>query len=168
MNDTKKKLISLVAAIQEENIIEYCYRFVGLKVYGVAKLPERIMIDLRKMYDEYLVHQGYDLSEFDLDSPEDDETESERELIEAEIESEDCRCSIIQTLYSIKSSAILNYIRIIAEDVAKEDRGGGADVPIERREAIKELIKEVVRMKSTAKIRFLLPIVKGYEKGGDK
>lgn len=168
MNDTKKKLIPLVAAIQEEDIVDYCYRFIGLKVYGKAKLPERILIDLRKMYDEYLIHNGYDLSEFDLDSTEDYESESERELVEAEIESEDCRCSIIQTLYSIKSSAILNYIRVIAEDVAKEDRGGGADVPIERREAIKELIKEIVRIKNTAKIRFLLPIVKGYEKGGDK
>lgn len=166
MSDTKKKLIALVGAIQEENIIEYCYSFIGLKVYGEAKLPESITIDLRKMYNEYLIHQGCDLSELDLDSHEDGETESERELVEAERKSEDCRCSIIQTLYSIKSSEILTYIRIIAEDVAKEDQGGGADVTIERREAIEELIKEAVSINSTAKIRFISNVVKNYKKGG--
>lgn len=35
------------------------------------------------------------------------------------------RCNITRILYDIESLAILNYIRIIVEDVAKEDSGTG-------------------------------------------
>ena len=164
MSNTKQKLINLVSAFQDENIIDYCYTFIGLKVYGKTRLPENIMDDLRKMYDEYLVHQGYDLIDYGLD--ETDLADSEKKPTEEEILAEDYRSIIIETLYRIVSPAILNYIRILAEDIAKEDRGSGLDMPSERSKAIQELVKEVVSMKNTAKIRFLLPIVKGYEKGG--
>lgn len=166
MIHTKKKLVNLVSAIKEETIIEYLYTFVGLKVYGAVKLPKNIMDDLRQLYDEYLVRQGYELSDFGLDKT--DLADSEREPTEEEILAEDYRCIIVETLYRIESPAILNYIRILAEDVAKEDRGSGLDMPSERSKAIRELVGAVVRMKNTAKIRFLIPIVKGYEKGGDK
>ena len=59
MSDTKQKLIDLVSALEEENIIDYCYTFIGLKVYGKTRLPESIMIDLRRMWKEYLVSCGY-------------------------------------------------------------------------------------------------------------
>lgn len=166
MNHTKRKLVDLVMAIQEENIIEYCYTFIGLKIYGHAKLPESIMVDLRKMYDEYLAHKGYKLNDYGLDEP--DIAYFEQKPTEEEILAEDCRCSIIETLYGIESSAILNYIRILAEDVAKEDNKSGSYMHSDRREAIRELVEAVTKMKNTAKIRFLIPIVKGYEKGGDK
>lgn len=164
MNSTKQKLIDLVMAIQEENIIDYCYTFIGLKVYGKAKLPEKILVDLRKLYDEYLVHCGY-VSEDFSDGLDDDE-EPKWEPNEEEILAEDYRCSIIEILYSIESPAILDYIRILAEDIAEEDRGIGLDMPSERRKAIQELVKVVINMKNTAKIRFLLPIVEGYGEGG--
>ena len=59
MMENKQKLIDLVSALEEENIIDYCYTFIGLKVYGKAKLPESITADLRQMWEKYLVSCGY-------------------------------------------------------------------------------------------------------------
>lgn len=59
MSDTKQKLIDLVSALEEENIIDYCYTFIGLKVYGKTRLPESITADLRQMWEKYLVSCGY-------------------------------------------------------------------------------------------------------------
>ena len=36
MSENKAKLIALISAIEEENIIDYFYTFSGLKVYGKA------------------------------------------------------------------------------------------------------------------------------------
>ena len=38
MTENKQKLIALVSALEEENIIDYLYTFISLKVYGKAKL----------------------------------------------------------------------------------------------------------------------------------
>ena len=38
----KQKLVALVSALEEENIIDYCYTFIGLKVCGKAKFPDSI------------------------------------------------------------------------------------------------------------------------------
>lgn len=53
MTENKQKLIALVSALEEENIVDYCYTFIGLKVYGKARLPEGITAELRQMWEEH-------------------------------------------------------------------------------------------------------------------
>lgn len=52
VTENKQKLIALVSALEEENIIDYCYTFIGLKVYGQARLPEGITAELRQMWEK--------------------------------------------------------------------------------------------------------------------
>lgn len=52
-----------------------------------------------------------------------DEKQGEHgELTEEEKKANEYRCSIVRTLYDINSADILNYIKIIVDDIAKEDR----------------------------------------------
>lgn len=112
MTENKQKLIALVSALQEENIIDYCYTFIGLKVYGAAKLPDSITAELRQMWEKH----------FNLPHEEQQEQERHEQTAE-EKQAGEYRCNITRMLYGIENLAILNYIRIIVEDVAKEDSG---------------------------------------------
>ncbi len=62
MTDTKQKLIALVSALEEENIVDYCYTFIGLKVYGKAKLPDSITAELRQMWEKFMLHKGQEVA----------------------------------------------------------------------------------------------------------
>lgn len=53
MTENKQKLIALVSALEEESIVDYLYTFIGLKVYGQARLPESITAELRQMWEEH-------------------------------------------------------------------------------------------------------------------
>lgn len=119
MSDTKQKFIALVSALEEENIIDYCYTFIGLKVFGKTRLPDSITAELRQMWDKHLILCGY-VTEEEL------EQECGRyEPTTEEKTNQTYRCDIIRMLCEINNMAILNYIRIIVEDVAKEDKKGG-------------------------------------------
>ena len=110
MMENKLKLINLVSALQEQPIIDYCYIFIGLKVYGKAKLPDSITAELRQMWEEH----------FNL--PHEEKQEERNEQTEEEKRANEYRCGIVRMLYDINSADILNYIKIIVEDIAKEDR----------------------------------------------
>ena len=62
MTDTKQKLIALVSALEEENIVDYCYTFIGLKVYGKAKLPDSITAELRQVWGKFMLHKGQEVA----------------------------------------------------------------------------------------------------------
>lgn len=150
MTENKQKLIDLVSALEEENIIDYCYTFIGLKVYGKTRLHESITADLRQMQEEY----------------EEQREQEHREQTAEEKQAGDYRCNILRMLYDIESVAILNYIHIIVEDVAKEQESGAHTLD-ERKETIAELLKEIEGIQNIAKIRFISSVVKSYkEKGG--
>lgn len=135
MSENKQKLIALVSALQEENIIDYCYTFIGLKVYGATKLPESMTTELRQMYDKYLVSCGYaDKEELEQEQERHEQTADERQAGEY-------RCNILRMIYDIESLAILNYINIIVSDVAKE---GAHKTPVGTdRRRIAELIAKI-------------------------
>lgn len=98
MSENKAKLIALVSAIEEGNIIDYLYTFSGLKVYqSSAKLPESIRADLRRLWDE---HFGIHLDE--EEEPEGIAPDEEMAMY--------LRYEITRAIYDIKSIAILNYI----------------------------------------------------------
>lgn len=113
MTETKQKLIVLVSALEEENIVDYLYTFIGLKVYGKAKLPESIREELRLMWEKH----------FNL--PHEDEEQPE-EMTEDEKAAMRHRCEITRTVYDIISVAVLNYINIIVRDVHKDAQEQGA------------------------------------------
>ena len=94
MTDTKRKLIGLVSALEEESIVDYCYTFIGLKVYGKTRLPESITADLRQMWENH------------FNIPHEDEPEQDPE----EQQAEKYRCNINRMLYDIKNPATLKFI----------------------------------------------------------
>lgn len=57
MTENKQKLIALVSALEEENIVDYGYTFIGLKVYGKAKLPDSITAELRQMWEKFMLRE---------------------------------------------------------------------------------------------------------------
>ncbi|MBD5521421.1 MAG: hypothetical protein HDR03_09415 [Lachnospiraceae bacterium] len=120
MTENKQKLINLVSALEEENIIDYCYTFIGLKIYGKARLPEEILVDLRKMYDEYLVSCGY----IDDEEPElhpEQEQESSEHIPE---EREECIAELLKEIEGIQNIAKIRLILGIVQSYKK----GGVEV----------------------------------------
>ncbi len=106
MSSTKVKLINLVSALEEVNIIDYCYTFIGLKVCGKAKLPESITEELRTLRKNH-----------DLPS---ESKPKEKEQTPAEKRAYEYRTNIIRKLWTIDSVGILNYISAITDDIYKE------------------------------------------------
>lgn len=147
MTENKQKLIALVSALEEENIIDYCYTFIGLKVYGHAKLPDSITAELRQMWKEHTLR---------MEQTKTEQTEEEKQAGEY-------RANIARLIYSIDNVAILNYIRIIVDDIAKEPESG-MQVSDERKEIITELNKEVGSIRNIAIMRFILNVVKSFKK----
>lgn len=76
MTENKQKLIALVSALEEENIVAYCYTFIGLKVYGKAKLPENITAELRQMWEEH-----FNLPHEDGEQPEPEEMTADEKAV---------------------------------------------------------------------------------------
>lgn len=109
MTENKQKLIALVSALEEENVVDYLYTFIGLKVYGHAKLPDSITAELRQMWEEHhnLPH-------------EDGEQTKPEEMTADEKAAMRHRCEITRAVFDITSVAILNYIHTIVLDVYKE------------------------------------------------
>ncbi|NBI89614.1 hypothetical protein D3Z45_03195 [Lachnospiraceae bacterium] len=151
MTENKQKLIALVSALEEENIVDYCYTFIGLKVYGQAKLPESITAELRQMWEEH----------FNL--PHEDEERLEPEQDTEEQQAGEYRCNITRMLYGINNVAILNYIHIIVSDISKEP-GSGMQMSDERKEVIAELNKEIGGIRNIAMVRFILNVVKSFKR----
>lgn len=147
MTENKQKLIALVSALEEENIIDYCYTFIGLKVYRHAKLPDSITAELRQMWEEHMLR---------MEQTKTEQTEEEKQAGEY-------RANIVRLLYGIDNVAILNYIRIIVSDIAKEPESG-MQVSDERKEIIAELNKEVGSIRNIAIMRFILNVVKSFKK----
>lgn len=143
----KQKLIALVSALEEENFIDYCYTFIGLKVYGHAKLPDSITVELRQLQEEHMLRME----------------QTKTEPTEEEKQAGEYRVNIVRLLYGIDNVAILNYIRIIVDDIAKEP-GNGMQVSDERKEIIAELNKEVGSIRNIAIMRFILNVVKSFKK----
>lgn len=112
MTENKQKLIALVSALEEENIVDYLYTFIGLKVYGKARLPESITAELRQMWEKHfnLPHEG----------------EEQPEKMTADEKAMFHRCEITRAVYDITSVAILNYINIIVRGVHKDAQEQGA------------------------------------------
>lgn len=106
MSDNKQKLISLVSALEDESIIDYCYTFIGLKVYGKTRLPESITEELGQMWERYMLHQK----------------QERREMTEEEKQAGAHRIDTVRMLFDIQNTAALNYLRIIVRDVLKECR----------------------------------------------
>lgn len=111
----KQKLIALVSALEDENIVDYLYTFIGLKVYGHAKLPEGRTAELRQMWKNH----------FNLPHEDGEQTEPE-EMTADEKAAMFHRCEITRAVFDITSVAILNYIHIIVRDVHKEAQEQGA------------------------------------------
>lgn len=107
VTENKQKLMALVSALEEENIVDYCYTFIGLKVYGKTRLPEGITAELRQLQK---VH---------------DDRCKQQELTPEEKEAMFYRAEIARAIYDITSIAILNYIYIIVGDVHKEAQEKG-------------------------------------------
>lgn len=107
MTENKQKLIALVSALEEENIVDYCYTFIGLKVYGHAKLPDRITVELRRLQEAH------------------EDRCKQQKLTPEEKEAMFYRAEITRAIYDITSTAILNYIYIIVGDVYKEAQEKG-------------------------------------------
>lgn len=154
MSDTKQKLISLVSALETEGSIDYFYTFIALRLYGTADCPSGKFAEICEMYEKHM-------------KPRIEKQEPERlQQTDEERTAGEYRCNIARMLYDISNPAILNYIRIIVEDVAKEQESG-VHMPDERKEAIAELLKEIDGIQNIAKIRFISSVVKSYkEKGG--
>lgn len=106
--ENKQKLIALVSALEEENIIDYIYTFVGLKVYGEAKLPENITAELQQLQEAH------------------EDRCKQRKVTPEEKEAMFYRAEIANKVYDIKSVEILNYINIIVRDVHKDAQEQGA------------------------------------------
>ena len=115
VTENKQKLIALVSALEEENIVDYLYTFIGLKVYGQAKLPDGITAELRQMWKNH----------FNLPHEDGEQTEPE-EMTADEKAAMFHRCEITRAVFDITSVAILNYIHIIVRDVHKEAQEQGA------------------------------------------
>lgn len=147
VTENKQKLIALVSALEEENIIDYCYTFIGLKVYGHAKLPDSITAELRQLQEEHMLRME----------------QTKTEPTEEEKQAGEYRANIVRLLYGIDNVAILNYIRIIVDDIAKEPESG-MQVSDERKEIIAELNKEVGSIRNIAIMRFILNVVKSFKK----
>lgn len=113
MTENKQKLIALVSALEEESIIDYCYTFIGLKVYGQTRLPESITAELRKMWENH-----FNLPHEDEEQPEEMAADEKAAMFH--------RCEITRAVYDITSVVILNYIDIIVRDVYKEAQEQGA------------------------------------------
>lgn len=115
MTENKQKLIALVSALEEENIVDYCYTFIGLKVYGKAKLPEGITAELRQRWENH----------FNIQHEDEEQTEPE-EMTADEKAAMFHRCEITRAVFDITSVAILNYVHTIVRDVYKEAQERGA------------------------------------------
>lgn len=115
MTENKQKLIALVSALEEENIVDYCYTFIGLKVYGQTRLPECITAELRQMWEKH----------FNIPPDEDEEQTEPEEMAEDEKAAMFHRYEITRAVYDITNVTILNYINIIVRDVYKEAQEGG-------------------------------------------
>ncbi|MEY8518720.1 hypothetical protein AALC25_17840 [Lachnospiraceae bacterium 29-84] len=115
MTENKQKLIALVSALEDENIVDYLYTFIGLKVYGHAKLPDGITAELRQMWKNH----------FNLPHEDGEQTEPE-EMTADEKAAMFHHCEITRAVFDITSVAILNYIHIIVRDVHKEAQEQGA------------------------------------------
>ena len=111
MTENKQKLIALVSALEEENIVDYLYTFIGLKVYGQTRLPESITAELRQMRENH-----FNLPHEDGEQPEEMTADEKAAMFH--------RCEITRAIYDIKSTEILNYINIIVSDIVKEIREG--------------------------------------------
>ena len=115
VTENKQKLIALVSALEEENIVDCCYTFIGLKVYGKARLPEGITAELRQMRENH-----FNLPHEDEEQPEPEEMTADEKAAMFH------RCEIIRAVYDIASVAILNYINIIVRGVHKDAQEQGA------------------------------------------
>lgn len=144
MTENKQKLIALVSALEEENIIDYCYTFIGLKVYGHAKLPDNITAELRQMWEEHM-------------------EQTKTEQAEEEKQTGEYRANIVRLLYSIDNVAILNYIHIIVSDIAKESKSGIHE-PEEKQDIIAEINREIGTVRNIAITRFILNVIKSFKK----
>lgn len=147
MAKNKAKLIELVSALEDESIIDYCYTFIGLKVYGHAKLPDGITAELRQMWEEYRQHTE----------------QNKQELTDEEQQAGEYRANIVRLLYSIDNVAILNYIHIIVSDIVKEPTSGIHE-PEEKQDIIAEINKEVASVRNIEVIRFILNVIKSFKK----
>lgn len=107
MTENKQKLIALVSALEEKNIIDYLYTFIGLKVYGEAKLPENITAELQQLQEAH------------------EDRCKQREVTPEEKEEMFYCAEIARAICEIKSVAILNYIYIIVHDAYKEAQERG-------------------------------------------
>lgn len=146
MTKNKQKLIALVSALEEENIIDYCYTFIGLKVYGKTALPKKITKDLRKMWEKHT-------SRMEQGKP---------ELTDEEKQAGAYRADLVRLIYNINNVAILNCILIFVEDIAKEDE---SIEPIdEQKEIIAEINKEVATVRNIEVTRFILNVIKSFKK----
>lgn len=149
MTENKQKLIALVSALEEENIVDYCYTFIGLKLYGKARLPEDITAELRQVWEKH------------FNIPHEDEEQPEQDTEEQQ--AREYRCNVTRMLYGISNVAILNYIHIIVSDIAKEP-GSGMQMSDERKEVIAELNKEIGGIRNIAMVRFILNVVKSFKR----
>lgn len=119
MSENKAKLIALISAIEEENIIDYLYTFSGLKVYGKAKIPESIEVELWQLWKAHLTKMyGKEETEAEEEEPEPEGITPDEEMAMY------LRYEITRAIYDIKSTEILNYINIIVSDIVKEIREG--------------------------------------------
>ena len=115
MTENKQKLIALVSALEDENIVDYLYTFIGLKVYGHAKLPDSITAELRQMWEEH----------HNLPHEDGEQTEPE-EMTADEKAAMRHRYEITRAIYHITSVEVLNYIHIIVAGVYKDIQKAGA------------------------------------------
>lgn len=115
VTENKQKLIALVSALEEENIVDYLYTFIGLKVYGQTRLPESITAELRQMWEEH----------YNLPHEDGEQTEPEGMAFE-EKAAMFYRCEILKAIYDIKNIAMLNCINAFTQDVYKEAQEGDA------------------------------------------
>lgn len=133
MTENKQKLIALVSALEEENIVDYLYTFIGLKVYGHAKLPDSITAELRQIWEEHhnLSHEGEKQPE-----PE--------EMIANEKAAMFHRCEILKAIYDITSVTILNYINIIVRGVHKDAQEHGQLMDIQNEQCIENIRRNLI------------------------
>ena len=115
VTENKQKLIALVSALEEENIVDYLYTFIGLKVYGQTRLPESITAELRQMRENH-----FNLPHEDGEQPEEMTADEKAAMFH--------RCEITRAVFDITSVAILNYINIIVRGVYKEAQEQGGNV----------------------------------------
>lgn len=110
MSDNKQKLINLVSALEEENIIDYCYTFIGLKVYGKTKLPDSIRDELGRLWEQRMLPNG--------------EQQENRELTEDERKATEYRCNIVRMMYDTDSLDIIESIYSFVMGMLSAKRGG--------------------------------------------